>query len=255
MDPAPPLLLKCPHCDALYTQEAWLSGNNFGATLWSDGVMTDGMMGTDHDPVVLCQVCRKLFATNKAYFQNIWGFRLPKDKTFHRTGYISLEDAIQLLNDQELLFDLGEGSFLFSETVPPNLSEEAKRQQAFNHGQYRVRHMIWRKLNDKIRETGYRRLTPEMHALVYENAKALLPLLPEDEYEQTLLVWRAELHRNVGEFGKSLKTLSKITERPLLKTKRKMIFLNLMRNRKLVRLWADSGDYTNKLRLWWSWVW
>jgi hypothetical protein len=256
MEPAPPSIYKCPHCEAHYSRENWASGNTFGASLWSDGVMTDGMMGSSYDPAIRCRVCGNLFAANKAWIKNQWPSGSLKEKKFYGSGSISLEDAVQILSNESLLLDLGSRPSLFINHNETGLTEEQKKMQALDWGKYSIRHTIWQKLNDEIREEGYKSLTKEKTLLLHENARALLPLLPmpDLEYDQSPLIWKAELHRNLGQFGKSIQTLQQITERSLLKTKRKMIFLNLMRNRKLVRLWGGGRGWSNRLNLWWSWI-
>src|SRR5688572_8522046 len=113
MEPAPPSIYKCPHCEAHYSRENWASGNTFGASLWSDGVMTDGMMGSSYDPAIRCRACGNLFAANKAWIKNEWHFDKPKDKKFYGPGSISLEDAEQILSNESLLLDLGSRPSLF----------------------------------------------------------------------------------------------------------------------------------------------
>ena len=230
MDPGPPLILQCPHCKALYRREQWLSENTFGATCWSDGVTTDGMTGADPDPLVHCNDCHQFFAVRNAFIKNTWGYNLPKDKTFHRATPLALDDCLKILHDHALVTTLENG-------LPM------------------VRLMIWKKLNDKIREEGYEALSPEERILMSENISELLPLIQisDDDLDETPLLWKAELHRNLGQFMKSIKVLQKIRQGSLQAAKNKMIFLNLIRNRKLVKLTTPSSRLASKIKLWWSW--
>jgi hypothetical protein len=213
------------------------------------------MMGSDHDPIILCSECKKFFAAFKAWMPNEWGFDLPKDKTYGRSQPISVETCLQLLHDQTLMYQLWSRPVEYLVEIGVNLEDEQERKIRLRLGQYRIRHMIWQKLNDEIRNGGHAKFSQEKKTLLLENSRLLLPLIERDEYDESYLIWKAELHRNVGEFGKSLKTLRLITDKSLLKSKRKMIFLNLMRNRKLVRLWVEGNDFFGNVGLWWSWVW
>jgi hypothetical protein len=56
-------------------------------------VQTGGMMGSSHDPIILCSECKKFFAAFKAWMPNKWGFDLPKDKTYGRSQPISVETS------------------------------------------------------------------------------------------------------------------------------------------------------------------
>jgi hypothetical protein len=256
MIPNPPDIYKCPHCDALYTRGSARSGNNFGASVWSDGVQTGGMMGSgSHDPIILCSVCKKFFAVFKAWMPNEWGFNLPKDKTYGHSQPISVENCLLILNDLTLMYQLWSRPLEYLAEIGVNPNDEQERKTRLRLAQYCIRHMIWQKLNDEIRDGGHAQFSKEKKTLLLENSRLLLPLIEGDEYDESYLIWKAELHRNLGEFGKSLKTLSLITDKSLLKSKRKMIFLNLMRNRKLVRLWVEGNDFFGNVGLWWSWVW
>jgi hypothetical protein len=255
MIPNPPDLYQCPHCEALYTRGSVRSGNNFGASVWSDGVQTGGMMGKGHDPIILCGECKKFFALFKAWIPNEWGFDLPKDKIYGRSQPMSVENCQLILNDQTLMYQLWSRPPEYLAEIGVNPDDEQERQTRLRLAQYRIRHMIWEKLNDEIRHVGYARFPKEKRAALLENARLLLPLIQADEYDESYLIWRAELHRNLGEFGKSLKTLRLITEKSLQKSKRKMIFLNLMGNRKLVRLWHEGNGFFENVGMWWSWMW
>jgi hypothetical protein len=117
--------------------------------------------------------------------------------------------------------------------------------------------MIWQKLNDEIREGGYdglsKNTTPSFSTMPGSYCQFFQWI--RLSMTKTFFIWKAELHRNLGEFIKSFNSLRQITDRSLLKSKRKMIFLNLMRNRKLVPLWADRRGLSRRIKLWWSWIW
>ena len=199
------------------------------------------------DPVVRCNDCHQLFAGRKAVVPNRWGFALPKDKKFYRAQPITLDDCREVLNNQPLLLEIGEPIFYESENA------EQKNQLALREGTMRIRMLIWRKLNDITRECETT-LSQEQQTWFLENARALLPLLPGPVYDQNALLWKAELHRNLGEFVKSRRALGQVTEKSLRKTKRKMLLLTWLRNSKLVKLWAYERNFSSRLKRWRSWV-
>jgi hypothetical protein len=215
--------------------------------MWSDGIMT-GDTPYYEDPVVRCLACGQLFAGQQAVVPNPWGYTLPKDRKFYRPKPITLADCQEILNNEPFLTQVGASIFIERENT------EQKRQQALDNGTMQIRMLIWRKLNDIVRqeETG---LSPEQQTWFAENARALLPLLPDPNDDQNSLLWRAELLRNLGEFASSRRALRQVTEKQLRKTKRKMLLLTWLGNRKLVKLWGSERRFSIKLKRWRSWVW
>ena len=245
MDSRPPTLLKCPRCEAYYKRENWASENTFGATLWSDGVLTDGMTGSEYDPIICCRGCGHFFTPAEGWVKNTWGYSLPKDIKFFGSGSVTVDEALAVLNNEPLLQKIGAAA-----------SPKTNVEKAGLSGQFQVRLLIWRRLNDKIRERGYAQLTQVESARLHENTKALIPLIEFGtvDSDQAPILWKAELQRNLGEFRKSITTLVEVHQRSFRGAKRKMILLNLVRNRHLVRLGSSKRGWPNMLTLWRSWV-
>src|SRR5437868_5729292 len=52
----------CPNCDGLVRRRVLLSGNTFGANLWSDGNLAAPMLPKDFScPITRCRACGHLF--------------------------------------------------------------------------------------------------------------------------------------------------------------------------------------------------
>jgi hypothetical protein len=185
------------------------------------------------DPVVRCTNCAQLFITAKAHTKNVWGFNIPKDIKFHPATPLSMEDCLTALNDEGMLSSIGLFPalhwFMDSEIDP------ADNQTTKMAGEICMRLAIWSKLNDLKRYEKYTFTKGEKH-LYKENARALVRIIPNQIEDSELLLYKAELHRNLGQFLKSLLTLQKVKSTSGKYTRKRLIRLNLLLNTKLAKL-------------------
>ena len=234
MEPTPDNLFCCKNCGTYYRRSSFTDEDS--EQLWSDGVRCNEV--TVHwvfDPVVRCVNCQQLFMTFYSRVPNKWGFSIPKDIKFHSTPPLSIKDCLEILENEEFIKGLGKTQSynIEWETGEPVNDESLIRQL----GLLSIRMMIWAKLNDKIRYDDSYQFTTEEQSLYQSNLQEMLRIFPDQPLASEYSIWKAEIHRNVGQFLKSF--------RILLRTKstrdnrigiRKLLWQNLLFNRKLVCL-------------------
>jgi uncharacterized C2H2 Zn-finger protein len=232
MEPRPDQILTCPHCKALYRRSSDFDEN--GLDHWSDGKLcVDITVDYYLDPVVRCTNCAQLFVTAKANTKNIWGFNIPKDIKFHAAHPLTLEDCQTILKDESMLRSIGifPALYWFMDTEIDTANNEGIRLA----GEISMRIAIWTKLNDLKRYQDYT-FTKTEKQLYQENDRTLLRIIPNQVTDQELLLTKAELHRNLGQFLKSLLTLRRIKSSSNKYARKRMIRLNLLLNPKLAKL-------------------
>lgn len=102
MKPGPPLVVNCPDCGAQKKLMSIVSGNTFGARLWSDGMMFAPMLPRI-SPVQKCPECGNFFILTDSMLE----YGNPEE-TVTDTGQLSYNDvkqALQQLNDSSLTKD------------------------------------------------------------------------------------------------------------------------------------------------------
>jgi hypothetical protein len=182
MLPGPDAYVRCPSCAALARHSTLLSGNSFGAKVWSDGFV-DAPMYPDPPPYVQCRRCHTCY----------W---------LARAEELAEEDAPHWGEDVPFVRGASEESMLWalkSGRIPPGPEERA------------LRTIAWWKANDAMRgRRGKRKAVSDwVQAERLSNLKAFAELPAEDEHDQ---VRRAEAYRQLGDFEAARKTLSEVTD-------------------------------------------
>jgi hypothetical protein len=188
MLPGPDRILECPRCGTLARQYTLLSGNTFGAQLWSDGWF-DAPMLPSAPAIVVCEGCDELYWTEDAVCvgEEEWSpkgspaawraakpLRRPTLEQYY--AYVSDLDsgAADLYPDREIL----------------------------------ARVLTWRADNDRRRSTQVYPPPPPVvppAPRFYRNLERLLVLL-SDEPEHRLM--KAEIRREMRHFGEALALLT-----------------------------------------------
>jgi hypothetical protein len=185
------------------------------------------------DPGIRCANCKQLFVTAAAQTRNQWGYSIPNDIKFFPAQPLTLEESFVVLKEESLLTTIGTYSsfHLYMDTGIDPKDKEAIRLA----GEISMRLAIWTKLNDLRRYKKYT-FTKDEKQLYKENARALVRILPNQIKDSELLLYKAELHRNLGQFLRSLLTLQKVKSTSGKYTRKSLIRLNLLLNTKLAKL-------------------
>lgn len=187
------------------------------------------------DPVIRCVACKQLFVAATAGMPNKWGFNIPKDIEFRGVQPLSLIDCLEVLKHEDLLHSIG-GVYAFNWYMDYEIDLDDK-QVILQAGEITMRLTVWHKLNDLIRYNERVKLSTEQKQLFKENARRLIAIIPSKIIDYELMMQKAELHRNLGQFLQSLVILRKIKSPSARISRSNMIKLNLLLNRRL----ADVG--------------
>ena len=178
MLPGPTLVLRCPSCGGRFLRETLMSGNNFGARLWSDGY-TEAPMLPSLPPFVTAPCCSKVVRLDDAEeLEELPGPLLPVD----------LDPSLDYLQGptvQELVAAL------------PGLPEADEHRGL-------LLEQLWHCANDPRRDAP--------PGPVGDLPSAILPALTEllDFYDTDVpsnRLGRAELLRELGRFDEALEIL------------------------------------------------
>lgn len=189
MVPGPTQIIACPHCAARASFATLLSGNTFGATVWTDGKMEAPML-PQPPAVVRCAGCGACYWLEKAEVvgqRSAWG----DDQ--------EAEDAPEVEEPSEADYYAAIQSGL-----------AANRLEEQN-----LRTLAWWRSNDPNRG-GFEGVGSDAGLAGREtNMRALLALLTETEPD--VLITKAELHRELGEWDQALAALDRIRDRDYAK--------------------------------------
>ncbi len=185
MIPGPNYVYKCPNCGNLLTNKSLMSGNTFGAEIFSDGKSIAPMLPEFPD-LTKCKKCNTIFwlSNLEEIGEYEWGDE----------GNSNWEnaDSAEFLNIEDYFRTLNEG-------LAVNIEEELF-----------VRQRIWWAYNDRVRngKNLFRDVNDEIKWR--ENCVKLISLLDESDLEQRIMI--AELKRNLGDFESCLKIIKKIDD-------------------------------------------
>lgn len=175
--PGPDIIRECPRCKTPLAQRSMMSGNSFGARLWTDGKMLAPML-PDRPWLVKCPNCGELFWIDEArelgkrawwYEHNAWPLAAEPDLS-------SEADFLKVLS-------------------AARLPEEKERY---------VRQRAWWAANDSIRMTE--NATASFSTAQEGNLHALADILDEKNPGQRIT--KAEIYRELGKFDECIKLLA-----------------------------------------------
>jgi hypothetical protein len=180
MIPVPIYVIQCPVCKFPGKKRSFVSGNTFGAALWSDGKKVAPML-LEYPYLVKCRKCGHFFYTREkdAIGNYSWPDR-EKDKWpdadfFEFPSFLEYFEALG--TDIDELF---------------------------------IRHKAFQSYNDYIRNNKEYEITIDMRDLYYDNLKSLLYLFSEDETDEIFSL--IEINRQLGRFEKCKELLNKIDD-------------------------------------------
>jgi hypothetical protein len=189
MLPGPDQIIACPHCQGLAKYMTLMSGNTFGASVWTDGKQIAPMLPRS-PAVVRCRHCKRFYWLASAEEVGTlvrWG----GDGSHVDPTWTSVEEVEEPSEEE------------YYAAIEGNLASD-RRQERF------LRIFAWWRGNDPLRErlsTGVASVTTRPNAW-RRNLEALAELLNEDDEND--LVMKAEVLRELGEFGAAIDVLSRV---------------------------------------------
>jgi hypothetical protein len=181
MIPGPVYIIPCPVCTFPGKKNSFLSGNTFGAELWSDGKKVAPML-PEYPYLVKCKKCGSFFLTDEN----------------HATGkYFLRANESDKWPDVEF-FEFPSFTEYFEAIGTDVISEKYIRKKAFYS------------YNDLIRAGKAQEITIDMRDLYFDNLKSLLYLLSDEEPDEIFSL--IEINRQLGRFEKCKELLDKIDD-------------------------------------------
>ena len=191
MLPGPDYVYKCPKCSNLIKRGSLMSGNTFGAKLFSDGKQVAPML-PEFPNLTKCKKCDTIFWLNdlkEIGTCDAWDKECPPEwKKANRAKFLDVTDLFRCLE---------------METVKYNNEEEKD-----------VRLQIWWTFNDLLRKKKLKffyKILMNYHSnnsLWKYNCKRLIELLDKTDVNQKIMT--AELYRNLGEFDECMKLINSL---------------------------------------------
>ncbi|HPJ58733.1 MAG TPA: hypothetical protein PLX41_04990 [Bacteroidales bacterium] len=208
MIPGHTLIIPCPVCGHPGKKRTLISGNTFGARLWSDGKQIAPML-PEFPWLVKCKNCGKFFHA--------------EEKLATRELEWDDEDYQQFKHIEDFDF--------------PNFNEYFEALGLEENEQY-LRFMIFTSFNDYVRNKMEDQITEEMQMLHEDNLKSLLYLIEKSEDQDfNALMTRIEINRELGRFDKCFELLNSITDEKHKDIKSKFMDEVVRKNRKVFRLY------------------
>ncbi|MEI6425043.1 MAG: hypothetical protein WCP55_22725 [Lentisphaerota bacterium] len=172
----PDIIRECAKCNAMLTQHTTMSGNTFGARIWTDGKMVAPMLPF-RPRLVKCPKCKNLIWINEAKEIDE---QYLSDKKCSNTVEPSLPSEIDFL------------TMLSAEKLDKDKEIYARRQ-------------TWMAANDTVREKDG--ATIKFSEQQQKNLLTLANLMDEENPDQRIA--KAEIFRELGRFDECLTLLEK----------------------------------------------
>jgi hypothetical protein len=205
MIPGPVYIIPCPVCTFTGKKRSLVSGNTFGAELWSDGKQVAWML-PEYPYLVKCKKCGSFFLAKED--NSIGEFSLRRNEA-------------DKWPDAEY-FDFPSFTEYFEAIGTDIITEKYIRWKAFHS------------YNDYIRNNREDEITMDMRDLYFDNLKSLLYLLSEDNPKELFSI--IEINRQLGRFDKCREFLERITEKDAEELKRLFAEEVEKKNTRLFRL-------------------
>jgi hypothetical protein len=206
MKPGSTFIIECQYCGQYAKKKTLLSGNTFGAELWSDGKIVAPML-PEFPSLVLCKKCNQFYWVEDA-------------REIERMDYYQSDKEGKWSDVNFVEFPTFNQYFDALETIP---------EEEF------IRINIWWSYNDFFRKGIEDQITPDMHEKNTENLAALLKILCETDDNDLLI--KSEAYRNLGFFDESKELLNRIEDPDLTSMKDKLLKEINNHNKGLIRLY------------------
>lgn len=262
MLPGPNLVYKCPNCGNLILTESILSGNTFNAELYSDGKVISKML-PEFPRLTDCRQCNKILWLYKLeVYQKLEWPQTPKEK-YNLAFPLQINDLFRALDegvaetkDEELYIRLRIW-WGYNNRIRKRVGERSiwgireKRMEKIQEESREISVSIFDVLNDKNfleqlnKEENSEASAEDENLMIQfkdeddenrwkENLRQLLLLLDLSSVDNRILA--AEIHRNLGNFEKSIKLLESFESSLHNKVKEQLLKECFKKNRWLIRL-------------------
>ncbi len=197
-----PRYIDCPHCGCKKKVPNIVSGNTFGALLWSDCKMVAPMMPT-LSVVHRCEDCEKFYMLDREI--PLGGSRIRSSSS----SRLSMEDSVEAVK-----FFTEQGVTVQTEIYLRLYLVHSYNDKFYRNNQLQLTKKERRQLKEnppkiyQVRRDEKLQPTEEEWLMFVDNTKKLIALLTE-EGEQTL---KAELYREIGDFKSCEEVLSNAPE-------------------------------------------
>lgn len=182
MLPGPPIYKQCPHCAKCFMEFSLMSGNTFGAILWSDGKLDAPMLPTT-PLLVVCPFCQGL----------VWCNEVPE-----------IEDPMASF---ELFLLTSEAKEYDEPTIDQYAHFLATHTLDADKARYVCIQLWW--MHNDVRRKADQRIP--LRADEYTNLEQLIHLFDEKDTEQRLM--KAEVLRQLSRFAEADALLKQVNDR------------------------------------------
>lgn len=191
MKPGPDIIVRCPYCQHHVRQRSYVTCNNIGSVLWSDGKLVASMM-PEMPTFTFCSECGELYFIDD---ENMVGMDLNSidNNPDYQSEYIEMPTFWEYIKALEILPD--------------------KKY---------IRVKILHSFNDYIREKKSNLITLQMKSQHIRNLYELLSLLNEAILGELFI--KAEVYRNLGLFERGIQILNKVEPSYAQAIKEKYLF-------------------------------
>ena len=179
----PNYIYKCPNCGNLLTRGSLVSGNTFGAKIFSDGRRIAPMLPEFPD-LIKCKKCDTIFWLSKLKeigTDESGNKRVSNCENADQAAFLDIEDYFKALSDN------------FAEDIQEELF---------------IRKRIWWAYNDRKRDGKIQFVDENDEIKWRENCNDLIYLLDQSDINQKIMT--AEIHRNLGNFEDCINIIQSI---------------------------------------------
>jgi hypothetical protein len=243
----------------VYQCVTWLSGNTYGATLWSDGYMAGPMLPAIPDYLSRCPNCLTIFVTNAQVARGKTEEDYPGIKITFLEQVISIEEIQSILQNDSKLIQLAE-QFYSSRRRPvqrkkmslDDMLKQTLRPEKYVPTESQLREFsldlkisILQKINHLKRNKEH---VSELYLQLFKSvASDVIEQLPDQSEDENLILQKAEFCRNLGRFEETRKLLDFVRDNEHKRTRSKLYLASLFRNRKLMKIYRDDAYYRKPL--------
>ncbi len=192
MLPGPDSIFQCPQCDNCISVGSLMSGNTFGAKLYSDGKYVAPML-PEFPKITRCSKCKTIFWISKA-------------KKIGQRGF-GIADIFEGRIEDQKYQNAQTARFLSLQLYI--LAIESPIYTSFEEEFY-IRKRLWWHFNDRVRDGKSLFISKFKSQRWSENINRLMELL--DAIYDNEKVMLAELNRNLGKFEKCMDILNSIED-------------------------------------------
>ena len=200
------LIYACPKCGKHYYETQTISSNNFGGITYD--FYTDGITlysGSTCSVITKCEKCKNYFwLDDHIGTVPLCGMRSPRRELLKLVNVPEAHLSNWEKNEKELKWEYAEAvnyGLKLHELKRILKGELSQPQEKY------VRKEIWYKFNDRLRKGKEIFLNEKEELFWIKNTEALIKLM------DSLILVKAELYRNLGDFKKCSEILNTIDEK------------------------------------------